>query len=88
VADVVSAGIFCVGAGTLLFQIRTGMSLSKLSLEHELELRDTQPRIFGALARDEPSVAMNPSPLYLALPLELPHTPMVAPFETERYYLH
>jgi hypothetical protein len=86
IGDMASATVFCVGAGTLLFQIRTGLNLSKLSLQNELDLRDTQPIIFGALARVRQAEAMNPSPLYLAFPLEQPMGPLAAPSEMDRMF--
>lgn len=84
VGDIASATIFCIGAATLLFQIRTGMNLAKLSMEDELDLRDAHPGIFEALAEQETVDVSRPSPLYLALPLEQSRVSFVAPFDTSR----
>ena len=64
------AAAFCVGSAILLFQIRLGIRDSVLSLENELDLRDSEPGVFDAMARANPPSPTTALPLYLAFPLE------------------
>jgi hypothetical protein len=68
--NLLNSGIFLTGAATLLYLTRTGMSLADLSLEDELDLRDSHPEVFSGMGSSVGLEFVASSPLYAAFALE------------------
>lgn len=70
VGDALTTSIFCSGAIALLYMIRTGFQVSHLSLEDELDLRDFEPKVFGALAGHAGDGTDTAASLYVSPPID------------------
>ena len=68
VRDLLGSGIFLTGSATLLYLTWMGLGMAKLSLENQLDLRDTEPAVFAALAPAGPDATEGS--MYAPYPLE------------------
>jgi|HubBroStandDraft_1064217.scaffolds.fasta_scaffold83071_3 hypothetical protein len=70
VSELARALIFVVGASGILYMIRLAAANSQLTLENELDLRDSHPETFDVVAASTRVQGVGASPLYLAFPLD------------------
>jgi hypothetical protein len=73
VQNILNSGIFLTGAGTLLYLTRTGFALSNLTLEEELDLRDSHPEVFQSLTSSDKSDYRGSSSVYTVSAVEQVH---------------
>lgn len=72
--DLFAASTFTVGAVVMLVEVRQGLRISSLSMQAELELRDTQPEVFEALVTKQRGELPASVAGWMVFPVEQAHS--------------
>lgn len=75
VVDALTTSIFCSGAVALLFMVRAGFRVSRITLADELNLRDFEPDVYRALLAESARANGTSPSLYVLPGLEPPSGP-------------
>lgn len=70
VTDALSTAIFCSGAVALLFMVRAGFQVSRITLADELNLRDFEPDVYRALILQSTIPGSSTPSLYVSPALD------------------